>query len=396
VIAAFILAARPVAAQAPRAGEAARSGWTPVKTAWGDPDLQGVWRGLHRIPFERPPELQGREFLSDEEVAKLERTADERNKLRLQGKQENWGDRNQPNYNSVIGYSPERPRFAKRTSAVIDPPDGILPAWTLEQVKYYEYREALTQGRGDADWVVDRPTSERCIPVLPQPILGYWGMTLGGRSSGIPSLPGVVPLGAGFSNGTSGGGPYRIVQNPGYVVIVEEEQGLGGGIAGSRIIPMDGRPKLTKTFRNWMGTARGRWDGNTLVVVTTNVSFPGPVITSHGPTYPGSGETLTFTERFTRVGPDTIEYRYTVEDPKVYVRPYTVMHEWTRDDAYKISKILCHEGHDDMPSSLASGRNDEVTSLMIAEEDGHERAERFVEVKARALEAAKGKGTSSR
>src|SRR5205814_5674534 len=138
----------------------------------------GTARGNERIKFERPPQLKGREYYTDAEVAAMEKKADERNDLRLQGKQENRGDRNQPNYNSIVGYSPERAKYAKRTAAIIDPPDGQLPAWTLEQVKRYEEREAATQGRGDADQWVDRPTSERCITVVPQPVLGYWGMAL--------------------------------------------------------------------------------------------------------------------------------------------------------------------------------------------------------------------------
>ena len=390
VAAVVALASTPMAGQAPRAeADTAASGWTQPRTAWGDPDLQGIWRGLHRINFQRPPALKGREFLTDEEVAKLEQASARRKELQLQGKQENWGDRNQPNYNSVVSYSPERTRYAKRTSAVIDPPDGILPAWTLEQVKYYEEREAVTRGRGEADWVVDRPTAERCIPVVPKPILGFWGMALSGRSKGIPTNPLVNALGAGFSNGASGGGPYRIVQGPGYVVILEEEQGIGGGVGVSRVVPLDGRPALSKTFQHWMGAARGHWDGNTLVVVTTNIRYPGPIITSHGGNYPGTGEGLTFTERLTRLDADTIEYRYTVDDPKVYVRPYTVMHELTRDDAYKVSNMICHEGHDDTPAALSAGRFDEVTAVDNANETRLEREERFDEMKAEAIEAAK-------
>jgi len=172
-------------------------------------------------------------------------------------------------------------------------------------------------------------------------------------------------------------------------VILEEEAGIGGGVGVSRVIPLDGRPALSKTFQHWMGAARGHWDGNTLVVVTTNIRYPGPIITSHGGNYPGTGETLTFTERLTRLDADTIEYRYTVDDPKVYVRPYTVMHELTRDDAYKVSKIICHEGHDDTPSALSAGRFDEETAIDNANETRLEREERFEEMKAEAIEAAK-------
>jgi hypothetical protein len=343
---------------------------------------------LHRINFERPPEHRDREFLTDAEVADLERKADERNANRLLGKAENRGNRNQPNYNSIVSYTPDRARYDKRTSAIIDPPSGLLPDWTLEQVKYYEFRESMSLGRGDADSWVDRPTSERCIPVIAFPVMEFWGMTLRGSTGGVAETAGTNNQGEGFSNLTDGGGPYRIVQGPGYVVILEEEQGLGGGPNGSRVIPLDGRPALSKKFKHWMGAARGRWDGNTLVVTTTNITYPGPIITPYGPNYPGSGETLTFTERFTRTGPDTIEYRYTVDDPGVYTRPYTVQHQLTRDDAYKISSVICHEGHDDMPSALAAGRFDEVTSIDNAEDTRIQRTPRLKQLKEQAIAAA--------
>ena len=386
------VASAPIAGQAPRAAAStAAPTWTPLRTAWGDPDLQGIWRGRYRVNFERPPELEGREFLTDAQVAELERKADARNELRLQGKQENRGEGNQPNYNSIIGYSPDRARYAKRTSAIIDPPDGRLPPWTLEQVKRYEAREAATLGRGEADWTVDRPTSERCIPVVPAPVLGFWGMTLAGRSSGAAQTAETLNQGEGFSNSTSGGGPYRIIQAPGYVVILEEESGLGGGPSGSRIIPLDGRPHLGPKFRQWLGDALGHWDGNTLAVETTNIKYPYPIITSHGPTYPADGETLRFIERYTRVGADTIEYRYTVDDATVYTRPYTVLHELTREDNYKISALACHEGHDDMPSALASGRVDEETALDNANETKVQREPRLKQLKEEAIKAAEQK-----
>jgi hypothetical protein len=343
------------------------------------------------MDFERPPQYEGREFLTDAEVAQLERTADERNELRRQGKLENRGNRNQPNYNSIVGYSPERARVSKRTSAIIDPPNGRLPPWTLEQVARYEMREAVTLGRGDSDWTVDRPTSERCIEVVAPPVLGYWGMSLGGRSSGVVETAQTLNVGEGFGN-SAGGGLKRVLQAPGYVAILEEESGLGGGPAGSQIIPLDGRPHLGSKFKQWMGDARGHWEGNTLVVETTNIKYPYPIISSYGPAYPGDGETLRFTERFTRVGPDTIEYRYTVEDPAVYTRPYTVLEELTRDDNYKVSSLICHEGHDDMPSSLAVNRIDEENTLENARDTRLQREPRLKQLKEEAIKAAEQKG----
>ena len=375
-------ASAPVAGQAPQAAGRAASAaaYTAPRTAWGDPELEGVWLGSQRINFERPPG-ETREFLTDAEVATLERKADERNALRLLGKQENRGNRNQPNYNAIVGYSPDRAQYAKRTSAIIDPPEGLLPGWTAEQVKRYEAREALTLGRGDADWVVDRPTSERCIPVIALPVIGYWGMALKGVAGGVAETAGTVNVGEGYSNGTDGGGPYRITQGPGYVVILEEEQGLGGGNAGSRVIPLDGRPAPSATFRQWMGASRGHWEGATLVVVTTNIVYPGPIITSYGPNYPGDGSTLTYTERYTRTGPTTMDFRYTVNDPGVYLRPYTVQHEWSLDNNYKISPVICHEGHDDMPSALAAGRMDEITAIDNATDTRLQREPRLKQLK---------------
>ena len=386
-----VVASVPIAGQAPQAGvnpESEAATYTPARMAWGDPDLEGIWRGRQRISFEREPG-ETREFLTDAEVAEMEKTANVRNDLRLQGKQENRGNRNQPNYNSVVSYNAERAQHAKRTAAIIDPPDGLLPAWTLEQVKYYEAREAASLGRGDADWTIDRPTSERCIPVIAPPVLGYWGMALKGKAGGVAETAGTNNVGEGYSNSRSGGGPYRIVQSPGYAVILQEQQGLGGGIAGSRVIPLDGRPALDQKFRHWMGSSRGHWEGNdTLVVVTTNIQYPGPVITVYGPNYPGTGSTLTFTERFTRTGPETMVYRYTVDDPGVYVRPYTVQHELGLYNDYKISSVICHEGHDDMPAALAAGRFDEITAIDFVRESINQRAPRVKELKEEAMKAA--------
>ena len=392
VVVTLAVVSAPVAAQAPSEAGSSASTYTQPRTAWGDPDLAGVWRGMERIDFERPRD-ETREFYTDAEVAEKVAMAEARNAQRLLGKQENRGFRNQANYNSVVGYIAEKAQYAKRTSASIDPPDGRLPMWTMEQVKHYEMREAVTADRGDSDWTVDRPTSERCIPILALPVLDNFGMGLRGTrvtSAAFKFSASAGTLDGGASGGGSGTGvrgPYRFVQSSGFMVILREQQGVGGGNAASRIIPLDGRPPIAQQFRHFTGSSHGHWEGNTLVVVTKNLVYPGPVITSYGPTYPGDGSTLTFTERFTRTGPDSMDFRYTVDDPGVYVQPYTVQHNMTLDNDYKISPVICHEGHDDMPSALAAGRFDELTAIDNANDARIPRKLRFEEVKAEVMKA---------
>ena len=137
----------PMAAQAPTKPT---KPWTQPRTAWGDPDLQGIWRGLTAVPIERPAEFEGREFLTDAEVAVKVKKMQEVAALRLAGKKEFRGFRATPGYNQIFSYEKDsaNPRVSRRTSAIIDPPNGHLPPWTLEQVRRYEEREAATRGHG--------------------------------------------------------------------------------------------------------------------------------------------------------------------------------------------------------------------------------------------------------
>lgn len=380
LLALVAVAPAPILGQAP---PVAAGDWTQPRTAWGDPDLQGLWRSLHRVPFERPPQYEGREFLTDAEVAEQVRRGEQRNVLRLAGKQADaclYGYRPDPNYNSALGYSAEPIRVSKRTSAIIDPPTGRLPAWTPEQVERYEAREAATLGRGETDWTVDRPAQERCLPIIRIAALGFWGMALGGQSFRAPGAADTLNLGAGLS-GPGGIGAKRILQAPGYVVITHEEQG------DYEMIRLDG-PALAPKYRQWLGDGRGHWEGTTLVVETANIKYPYPTIPNYGLVYPGNGETLRLTERFTLLGPDTIEYRYTIDDPAVYTQPYTVLHELTRDEQYKVSVPICREGHDAMPSLLAGARADEETALENAAETRRLREPRLTELKKDAVRAA--------
>ena len=390
LVAVVMMASVPVAGQAPAAGRT----YTAPRTAWGDPDVQGLWRGLHRVPFERPPQYEGREFLTDAEVAELVREAEAGQARTLAGLNTSTGFRNQANYNGIVNYSADPVRFSRRTSAIIDPPDGRLPPWSLEGINRYEAREEATLGRGEADSWLDRFYGERCIDVVKTANVGFWGMSLAGEARtdelaepGVVERPGVE--GPRIRNDVTGGRPTRIMQARGYVVITHEDRATE-----YQIIPLD-RPHLGPKFKQWMGDARGHWEGDTLVVETTNIKFPAPLIPTYisqaNGWYPGDGETLRITERFMRVGPDTIEYKYTVEDPNVYSRPYTVLHELTRDDAYKVSAELCHEGHDDMPSSLAAARVDEENALEYAAEARRARAPRLKQLKEGAIKAAEEK-----
>ena len=389
----------PIGGQAPRGGAGTGAAtWTPTRTAWGDPDLQGIWRGLEEIPFERPAKYEGRELLTDAEHAALEENRNAKNAERGAGKQENRGFREQPNYNAIVGYSPERIRVSRRTAAIVDPADGLLPPWTLEQVKRYEALEAATAGRGDADWTIDRPPGERCISDFAVPYVNNWGMGLG---PGAPNVyhdfekvignPEVNPGGDGISPNASPGGTRRFLQTPGYVVVSEEEGN------NYHIISLDGRPHLGAKFQQYQGDQRGHWEGNTLVVETTNVQYFGPVIPSYGSAiHPsGNGETLRVVERYTRVGPDTMEYRVTVDDPAVYTKMWTVMHNLTRDDLYRVSPVPCREGIDDMGTTLYGWRLDEEQAMENAEETRVARKSGFERMKKRALEAANAPSTKS-
>lgn len=383
---AMVVAGVPTAGQAPYAGK---------KTPWGDPDLQGIWEGVGSVPFERPAKWAGREFKTAEEIAELERVANERMAARGRGEQENRGFRDQANYNSVFTYSAEQIRVPRRTSAIIDPPDGLLPPWTMEQVKRFEERERVTAPRGDADWTVDRPPGERCIPDFNVPNVDAWGMGVGDGTRNVYGTefgklllnPDVNPGGEGINPNKGFGGPRRIIQAPGYVVFSDEQA------YGYHIIPLDGRPHLPSTMQQYLGDARGRWEGNTLVVEFTNVKSFGAVIPSYGSAiYPSDDMSkLKVTERYTLTGPNDIDYRYTVEDPSVYARPYTVQFDLQRDDNFRISPVPCREGIDDLGTTLYGWRLDEDQAFQNADETRAARRPHFELMKKRAEAATKGR-----
>jgi hypothetical protein len=391
-----VLAAMIAMAWAPTAGQAPKAGWTPTKTAWGDPDIQGFWRGLEQISFERNAQFEGREFLTEKEIADKERFLNDKNEERGKGKQENRGFREQANYNAIVGYSPEKLHVARRTAAIIDPADGLLPAWTMEQLKNYEGREAFTAPRGDADWTIDRPPGERCIAAFDRANVDNWGMGLGsGKSdvyhdfSQVIGNPDVNPGGDGISGNATPGGPYRIIQAPGYIAIVEEE----GATPDYYIISLDGRPHLSSTFAQYTGDARGHWEGNTLVIEYTNFQGFGDVIPSYGSAiYPSNTmKNLKVTTRLTRTGPTSMDYKYTVDDPTVWTKVWTVQHNLTLDNSYRVSPVPCREGIDDIGTTLYGWRLDEEQAMQNAEETRVARKPGIARMKAQAEAAAKNK-----
>ena len=379
------VASVPLAGQAPQAAEspaAPTTSWTE-RTAWGDPDLQGVWR-FTSTNLERPEEFRERAFLTDAEYAAKVGAAQERQAFRLSGRATNRAFRRQENYNSVFSQEEEPVRVNRRTSTIVDPPDGLLPPWTLEQVKRWEEREAATRGRGESQSLQDINSGARCIHDLGVAKAGAWGLGFGGRASTIKDGDG---LGRGDRYDA---GMKRILQTPGFVGMINE-----GRHWYHHMIPLDGGP--VPKIRQHMGNARGHWEGNTLVVEITNIYYEYPIIPNGGfQAYPGTGETLKVTQRFTRTGSDSLDYRFTVEDPGVYTRPYTVVHDMYRDDDYKSEASLCHENNRNLGNMLANSRADEFQAIENGALSERIRQPRVEELKKRAQEAANRQRSSSR
>ncbi|MBM3778288.1 MAG: hypothetical protein FJW23_08615 [Acidimicrobiia bacterium] len=305
----FACLAGAAAAQSPDAaapgGDTPAGAWTAPRTPWGDPDLQGLWTNRTTTPLQRPAHLAHRETLTDIEAAIVDEEVTSRNdRAPAPG---NPGTYNQFWWEMGSTVS------GNRTSLIVDPPDGRVPPLTPKAV---EAILASRAGRGPADSWEDRTLFERCI------------------TRGLPGA--MIP---GFYNHN-----YQIVQTPGQVAILIEM------IHDVRIIPVDGRPHLHPAIRQWMGDSRGRWEGDTLVVETTNFS---PKSRSHG--FFESAGTLRLVERFTRVAPDTIDYRFTVDDPETYTRPWTAVIPMHRTDE-RIFEFACHEGNESIPGILGGHR----------------------------------------
>jgi len=326
-MAALLLAIVPATAQAPKAAPAPKTAaavkgtWTPPRTPDGQPDLQGVWTNTTVTPLQRPKDLAGKEFYTEGEFAEIQKRQQERLALDVvEGEPP-------ANHSGVPGAPAEyvhydhaqfgldwlqsKVNWNRRTSLIVGEA-GTIPALTSEAQTRLAARAAREKGH-EFDGPQNRPLGSRCVAR---------------DNVGPPLLP------------TRYNSNLRIVQGPGYMAIEAEE------IHDARIIRLDGRPHLPKTVRQWMGDSIGHWEGNTLVVDTTNFTDQSP--------FPGA-QNLHVIERITRTGADTILYQFTVEDPGMWTRP------WSGEvPVNKISGPLweyaCHEGNYGLENTLRGAR----------------------------------------
>jgi hypothetical protein len=289
----LVMAALAAAVSVTSISAQSKPGWQPGRTPDGQPDIQGTWLNFDSTPFEAPAPVRPAPVAAAAPAAGI---------------------------NPASEFADHSHKVSERRKAmVVDPPDGRVPVlkWA-EDKRDYDLAHLPDAPEHETPWV-------RCI-------------TRGYPAAFFP---------AGYNNG------YQIIQTPGYVVIAFEM------IHETRIIPIDGRPKLGAAIQQWNGEPRGRWEGNTLVVESTNYNDKGSIGTSAAtgrlrgiPQSPS----MKVTERFTPIGPDTIDYRVTIDDPKVYARPWTVQLPLNRDDTYQIFEYSCQEGNYSMANVLSFGR----------------------------------------
>ena len=306
--------------------------WTPPMTPDGRPDLQGVWLNVSATPLERPKQFEGRQFLTDEEVAELKKRA-----ARLFNLNANSDAAGGDTYFLALLANPEEFRnpnatgsasvmiereIENRTSLIVEPADGKIPPLTSDgQERLARSPSPNASGQNRAGGPEDLSSAMRCI-------------TYGTPRLGVQNINAAGPMGY-----------YQILQTPGHLVLNLE------AIHEARIIPLDGRPHLPQTMRQWTGDSRGRWEGNTLIVETTNFSPKSRFM--------GSAENLRVVERFTRAAADTINYEITLEDATTWTKPWTVLIRLKRTQD-KIYEYACHEGnYHTMEGILGAARADE-------------------------------------
>jgi len=329
VLSIVLLATLSVAGQAPSAGAKAQPAAKVYKaphTPDGQPDLQGYWTNSTYVPLERPNGVT-KEFYTQEEAIQIEKRAAERESEQTEPGTiadvhydfTQFGlDRNQSTHLSSV-----------RTSMIIDPPDGKLPSVTPEGQKRAADRAAERRRAGaTTDAVQNMPIGTRCIIMA---------------GSGPPMMN------AGYNAN------YQIVQGQGYVMILTEM------IHDVRIIPLDGRPHVSPKIRQWMGDSRGHWEGETLVIETTNYNDKNP--------YRGASQNMKVTERFTRLAPDTIDYKFTVDDETTWTRPWTAVLPLTASVG-PIFEHACHEGNYGVRNTLSGARAEEKRAAEAAAKKG--------------------------
>jgi hypothetical protein len=300
--------------------------WTPPKTPWGDPDLQGIYTSddYMNTPLERPSAYGERLYFTEGELAEAAAKLVKQAEAELQGRDQglrvytvgdprfDWGER------------PRRP--ARQTSLIVDPPNGKMPSLTPEgRKRQLQIRQtAISPQTPPASWK-DYDFYIRCI-------------SRGLAGSILPSS---------YGNGT------QIVQAPGLVTILHEK------VHEARIIPLDQRPHVGTSIRSYMGDSRGHWDGNTLVVETTNFLDGTTSIGRNGGNAVATSDALRLVERFTRVDPDTMNYELTVDDPRIFTAPWKIAFPITQESGYELFEYTCHETTYSMTNMLSGVRAQE-------------------------------------
>jgi hypothetical protein len=289
------------------------------RTNWGDPDLQGIWNFAAGTPLERPAEFAGKAVLGDDEFVQAERRARDRSN---QDRRDGAGTDVDVDREANEFWFQRRPTIlARRTSLITDPPDGKLPPLTPEAEQKRDARAAALRKRASADSWEDRALNERCLK---------------NPGNGPPILPLSIDvlLGHMFL--------FRILQTPQYVAIFTEV------MQELRIIPLDGRPHLPRGIRQWLGDSRGRWEGSTLVVETTNLheslSIAG---------FPAGN--MRVVERFTRTDAGSIDYQSTIDDPTTWTKPWTAVVPITKTSG-EVYEFACHEGNYGLMNILKGAR----------------------------------------
>jgi hypothetical protein len=299
--------------------------FTPPRTPDGQPDLQGFWTNSTYTPLERPKNVT-KEFYTPQEALEAEKRAAAR-----EGEQTTPGTVADVHYDfSQFGLDRSQSTIARslRTSLIVDPSTGRLPPLTAEGQKREAEREETAKRVGRWDSAESNQLDDRCLIM---------------RGAGPPMMD------AGYNSN------YHIVQAPGYVMILTEM------IHDARVIPLDGRPQLHQNVRQWMGVSRGRWEGQTLVVETTNFNGKNP--------FAGSSDHMRVTERFTRVGDDAIRYQFTVEDKATWVRPWSAEALMMKTTG-PIFEHACHEGNFGLYNTLVGARLEEKKAAEPAAKKG--------------------------
>ncbi len=293
---------------------------TSPRTPWGQPDLQGVWDFGTITPLERPAELAGKQFLTEEEAANLERAAADRDaRLLHQAGQRTEAGGDVGNYNNFWMDRGTRVIGTRRTSLIVHPPDGKIPPLTPEGQRRADARQEYREAHPADSWE-DRSVAERCM-------LGF--------NTGPPMEP------RSYNNN------LQMFQTPDYLVILNEM------VHDARVIPLEQGAHLPAGVRQWMGDSRARWEGDTLVIDTTNFYNKTSFSERHGAT-----PNMRLVERLSRVDADTLVYEFTVEDPATWTSPWTVEVQMASSED-RLYGYACHEGNHGMAGILAGYRTEE-------------------------------------